>query len=64
DVFSMEPVDCDNMFIELDNVTVTPHIGGNTKQTIERQTESIVRAIKTFLEGGIPENILNPEVLS
>ncbi|MFW9849641.1 MAG: NAD(P)-dependent oxidoreductase, partial [Candidatus Thorarchaeota archaeon] len=25
DVFSMEPVDCDNMFIELDNVTVTPH---------------------------------------
>ncbi|MHA1908512.1 MAG: NAD(P)-dependent oxidoreductase [Candidatus Thorarchaeota archaeon] len=62
DVFSMEPVDCDNIFLELDNVTVTPHIGGNTQQTIERQTESLVKAIKTFIDGGVPENTLNPEV--
>ena len=63
DVFSMEPVDSDNIFLELDNVTVTPHIAGNTKETIERQSETLVRAIETFLEGGIPNNILNPEVL-
>ncbi|MHA2425951.1 MAG: NAD(P)-dependent oxidoreductase [Candidatus Thorarchaeota archaeon] len=62
DVFSMEPVDCDNIFLELNNVTVTPHIGGNTEQTIERQTDALVKAIKTFMEGGVPENTLNPEI--
>ena len=62
DVFSMEPVDCDNMFLELDNVTVTPHIGGDTSGTIERQSDLITRGIKEFLEGKIPHNTLNPEV--
>jgi phosphoglycerate dehydrogenase-like enzyme len=62
DVFSMEPVDCDNMFLALDNVTVTPHIGGDTIDTIERQSELIVSGIKAFLEGKIPQNALNPEV--
>jgi autoinducer 2 (AI-2) kinase len=63
DVFAMEPVDCDNEFLELDNVIVTPHIGGNTVDTVERQSRMIAEDIKTFLEGGRPENILNPEVL-
>ncbi len=63
DVFSMEPVDCDNIFLELDNVTVSPHIGGNTHETIQRQSEILTRNIKTFLEGGIPDNVLNPEAI-
>jgi phosphoglycerate dehydrogenase-like enzyme len=50
------------MFLELDNVTVTPHIGGDTFGTIERQSEIITRGIKEFLEGKIPHNVLNPEV--
>ncbi|MHA2602973.1 MAG: NAD(P)-dependent oxidoreductase [Candidatus Thorarchaeota archaeon SMTZ1-83] len=64
DVFSMEPVDCDNEFLELDNVTVTPHIGGNTVDTIERQSIMIAKDIQALLEGGSPVNILNPEVLN
>jgi D-3-phosphoglycerate dehydrogenase len=63
DVFSMEPVDCDNEFLELDNVTVTPHIGGNTIDTIEKQSQMIAEDIKAILTGGSPKNILNPEVL-
>ncbi|MHA2378115.1 MAG: NAD(P)-dependent oxidoreductase [Candidatus Thorarchaeota archaeon] len=63
DVFSMEPVDCDNEFLELDNVTVTPHIGGNTLDTIEKQSRMIAEDIKAFLSGGSPKNLLNPEVL-
>ncbi|UCH04075.1 MAG: 3-phosphoglycerate dehydrogenase [Candidatus Thorarchaeota archaeon] len=63
DVFSMEPVDCDNEFLELDNVTVTPHIGGNTTDTIEKQSRMIAEDIKALLSGGSPKNILNPEVL-
>lgn len=62
DVFSMEPVDCDNEFLELDNVAVMPHMGGNTVETIQRQSESIVASIIAFLKGEKPSNILNPEV--
>ncbi|MHA2603161.1 MAG: NAD(P)-dependent oxidoreductase [Candidatus Thorarchaeota archaeon SMTZ1-83] len=64
DVFSMEPVDCDNEFLELDNVTVTPHIGGNTIDTVEKQSLMIAEDIKAILSGGRPKNILNPEVLN
>ncbi len=62
DVFSMEPVDCDNAFLELDNVTVMPHMGSNTVETIERQSKIIVENIVAFVRGKRPENILNPEV--
>jgi phosphoglycerate dehydrogenase-like enzyme len=63
DVFSMEPVDCDNEFLELENVIVTPHIGGNTVDTVERQSMMIARDITAILNGGRPEFVLNPEVL-
>ncbi|MFW9888449.1 MAG: hydroxyacid dehydrogenase [Candidatus Thorarchaeota archaeon] len=63
DVFSMEPVDCDNEFLELQSVIVTPHIGGNTVDTVERQSLLIARDIRAILDGGRPENVLNPEVL-
>ena len=62
DVFSMEPVDCDNVFLELDDVTVMPHMGGNTTDTIERQSRTIVDNIISFVKGGRPKNLLNPEV--
>ena len=64
DVFSMEPVDCDNEFLGLDNVTVMPHMGGNTLETVQRQSESIVTGILAFLKGEKPSNILNPEVFN
>ncbi|MFX1606894.1 MAG: 2-hydroxyacid dehydrogenase, partial [Promethearchaeota archaeon] len=64
DVFSMEPVDGDNEFLELDNVTVMPHMGGNTVETIQRQSNSIVAGILAFLKGEKPPNILNPEVFN
>jgi len=64
DVFSMEPVDCDNEFLELDNVTVMPHMGGNTVETVQRQSNSIVINIQAFLKGQQPPNILNPEVFN
>jgi D-3-phosphoglycerate dehydrogenase len=63
DVFSMEPVDCDNIFLGLDNVTVMPHMGGNTVETIRRQSEMVCSDILAILDGRRPVNILNPEVL-
>jgi len=62
DVFSMEPVDSDNIFLELENVTVMPHMGSNTLETIERQSRIITDAIIEFAQRKRPRNIVNPEV--
>jgi D-3-phosphoglycerate dehydrogenase len=62
DVFSIEPVDSDNAFLKLENVTVMPHMGSNTAETIERQSRIITDAIIAFAAGIIPSNVVNPEV--
>ncbi len=63
DVFSIEPVDQDNEFLELENVIVTPHIGGDTFETNHRHAMMMVKGIQQILNKKIPENIKNPEVL-
>ncbi len=63
DVFSVEPVDQDNEFLGLDNVIVTPHIGGDTADTNHRHSMLMVDAIAQILENKIPPNVVNPEVL-
>jgi len=62
DVFPLEPLDEDNEFLELDNVIVMPHIGGNTTEVIHRQSKMLLEDIATWLDKGIPSHILNPEV--
>lgn len=64
DVFDQEPVDSDNRFLEFDNVTVTPHIGGNTKDVIYHQSKIITDDIINFLEGKSLKNIWNTEIYS
>jgi D-3-phosphoglycerate dehydrogenase len=64
DVFLSEPVDQDNEFLDLENVIVTPHIGGDTQETNHRGAMMIVDGIEQILNHKIPFNIKNPEVLS
>jgi phosphoglycerate dehydrogenase-like enzyme len=56
-----EPVDSSNPFLRLENVVVTPHIGGNTEETVERQSKMIVEDLFRFLDGEKPLHLLNPE---
>jgi D-3-phosphoglycerate dehydrogenase len=63
DVFSNEPVDHENEFLKLDNVIVTPHLGGDTHDTNHRHAMMMVTAIEQILRKEIPANIVNPEVL-
>jgi D-3-phosphoglycerate dehydrogenase len=63
DVFSIEPVDQDNEFLELENVIVTPHIGGDTFDTNHRHSMLMVNGIKQILNHQIPFNVKNPDVL-
>ncbi|MFX0025134.1 MAG: NAD(P)-dependent oxidoreductase [Candidatus Hermodarchaeota archaeon] len=64
DVFPLEPIDEDNEFLKLDNVIVSPHIGGNTKEVIERQSNMLLQDIKLWINNKKPKHILNPEVLN
>lgn len=62
DVFYEEPVDSTNRFLQLDNVVVTPHIGGNTVETIRRHSWMIVEDVLRCLRGERPLHLANPEV--
>ncbi|MFX0017359.1 MAG: NAD(P)-dependent oxidoreductase [Promethearchaeota archaeon] len=64
DVFPLEPIDEDNEFLELENVIVSPHIGGNTKEVIERQSNMLLKDIKLWLNNEKPKHLLNPEVFN
>ncbi len=39
-----------------------PHIGGNTVEVINRQSNMLLKDITIWLDKGIPSHILNPEV--
>ena len=64
DVFPLEPIDEDNEFLKFPNTIVSPHIGGDTKEIIERQSQMLLEDIKLWLNNKIPRNIMNPEVLT
>ncbi len=63
DVVRQDPAQSDNRFLALDNVVLTPHIGGNTQDVIRRQSLMVAEDIERILKGERPKNILNPEVL-
>ena len=62
DVFAEEPPTF-RPLIELENVVSTPHCAGLSRDASYAMAMETVRKIITVFEGGIPENILNPEVL-
>ena len=63
DVFGSEPVDSDNRFLVLDNVTVTPHVGGSTFDAEIRQSLMIAEDIEKYLNKKKPKFLKNPEIL-
>ncbi len=50
DVFEKEPPEKSPLF-ELDNVTLTPHIGASTREAQARIGVEIVKKVKAFIEG-------------
>jgi D-3-phosphoglycerate dehydrogenase len=63
DVFGIEPVDSDNIFLKLDNVTVTPHSGGSTFDSEYNQSMMIANDIDSYLKNKKPKYLFNPEIL-
>ncbi len=61
DVFDSHPISPGNPLLSLDNVVLTPHLGGATAETIERHSQMMAADIQRFLAGQRPENLVNPE---
>ncbi len=63
DVHVQEPLPPEaNRFKDLDNVVLTPHLGGTTREGVVRSRKMPVDNIIAFLEGR-PEYVVNPAVL-
>ena len=48
DVFETHPVVPNSPLLALDNVVLTPHVGGATAETIDRYSRTIARALLRF----------------
>jgi len=61
DVFEVEPVGADNPLCIVDNVLLSPHVGGLTEGFMEASAMSVATQMLTVFRGEYPENIRNPE---
>jgi D-3-phosphoglycerate dehydrogenase len=62
DVFSSHPVPPNSSLLGLNNLILTPHIGGATIETVERHSRMIAEDLLRFLEGKRPRRLVNPQV--
>lgn len=63
DVFDQEPLQRDHPFLALDNVTLTPHLGYATSDSLSRFYADMPEAIAAYVRGA-PVRVLNPAALS
>lgn len=61
DVFRTNPVAPDSPLLGLDNVVMTPHIGGATDETIRRHSRMMVDDLLRFARGERPTHMVNTE---
>lgn len=64
DTFDPEPLPSKHPLLSLDNVVLTPHLAGASRETARQGIEMLARGICKFFQGEIPENCVNPEVFS
>ena len=62
DMHETHPIFPTSPFLGLPNVLLTPHIGGATKETVERHSRMVVSDLERFLGGKRPRYLANPKV--
>lgn len=63
DVFTTQPLPPEHPLLQLDNVIVTPHMAGITDESMMRMGVGAAGEAIRILEGGLPVNLRNPEVV-
>jgi len=63
DVFWEEPVPQDSELLKLNNLTLTSHLAGTTREALSRSPELLMEDISSFFKTHKGKFILNPEVL-
>jgi phosphoglycerate dehydrogenase-like enzyme len=61
DVYESEPPDPNSPLLRMDNVVLTPHVGGDTSDTMVKAIEAATTNILEWLRGNAPPNLRNPE---
>ncbi len=62
DVFAGHPLSSGSPLLKMNNVILTPHIGGATDGTIKKYSQMMAEDILRFINGKRPLHLLNPEV--
>lgn len=63
DVFEKEPPGEDSPLLSMDSVILSPHSAALTSECVYEMAASAVRRVLAVLDGHVPENVINPEVL-
>lgn len=63
DVFDVEPIPAASPLLSLDNVTLTTHIAGTTREALTRSPELLVSEVARTLDGVPTPAVKNPAVL-
>jgi len=63
DVFEQEPFAPDDPLPRLPNVVATPHVAGNTAESLVNLAVDAAKNILAVFEGRLPDGLVNPEVL-
>jgi D-3-phosphoglycerate dehydrogenase len=64
DVYEREPPDPGSELFKLKNVVVAPHVGGLSREAGLRYSVNIAEAIRAVASGGVPDNLVNRDVLA
>ena len=64
DVFEEEPVPGGHPLFGVPNLLLTPHIAGQTQESMEQMATDCARGIIDVLHGRTPVDLVNPEVIS
>jgi D-3-phosphoglycerate dehydrogenase / 2-oxoglutarate reductase len=64
DVYSPEPPRADDPLITAPNVLATPHMAAWNARLRKELAEMAFTNLWTMFSGGVPENLVNPDVLS
>ncbi len=62
DVFESEPLPPDHPLLKLENVILTPHIAGASRETVHRSAKMLAEDTARILKGERPRFCMNPEV--